>query len=145
MSRNKRWLEYQNKESTDLDDYESLRDCFGFVNRIANLTMSASSEQNSRSNILVLYQKMTVEEKFGTPPPVISCTTVAVCQLVISIIILYVIKPPFIILHERVSLSIVLMISIGITATSAFAYKANASSSDICRGLFEIVRVCGYS
>lgn len=85
---------------------------------------------------------MTIEQKFGTPPPAVHPAIILAGQMIVSMVILLVIRPPFVCSNGNLNVSTVLFISFGITAGCGFAYMGNASSSDIFRGLFEVVRVC---
>jgi hypothetical protein len=85
---------------------------------------------------------MTIEQKFGAPPPVFHPAIILAGQMVVSMVILLVIRPPFVCSNGTLNVSTVLFISLGITTGCGFAYIGNASCSDIFKGLFEVVKVC---
>ena len=85
---------------------------------------------------------MTIEQKFGTPPPAVHPAIILAGQMIVSMVILLVIRPPFVCSHDNIKVSTVLFISLGITTGCGVAYMGNVSSSDIFRGLFEVVKVC---
>lgn len=85
---------------------------------------------------------MSFEQKFGAPPPVVPPYVALAGQMVVSMLILLVIKPPFVCSNGAVNMWTLLFVSIGLTLGCALAYVGGASSSDIFRGMFEIVRVC---
>lgn len=85
---------------------------------------------------------MSFEQKFGAPPSVVPAYVVLAGQMVLSVLILIVVKPPFVCSGSTVNLWTLLFVSTGLTLGCALAHVGGASSSDIFRGMFEIARVC---
>lgn len=86
--------------------------------------------------------QMSTEEKFGPPPSDVHPLVLLAGQFVASIVILMLIRPPFVCSQGHLQVETIVFISLGLTLGSVCASTRNATSADLFRGLVNVISTC---